>query len=126
MKYLITENQLKTLRKYMKSFINEGYDDNIPSGTANDPNAPWNKDYDSDGDEVSILDIVDNNGKLLVRAKYDSEMDEIYTEENTKDINIINSIENRLEELKDNGALDIILDNDRITYQELMDRSQES
>jgi hypothetical protein len=122
MKLVITENQLKTLRKYMKSFINEG---------DNDPNAPWNKDYDSDGDEVSILDIVDNNGKLLVRAKYDSEMDEIYTEDITKNINIINSIENRLEELKDNGTLSIILDvaaenNDRITYQELMDRSQES
>jgi hypothetical protein len=125
MKYLITENQLKTLRKYMKSFINEANMDSYIQGD-NDPNAPWNKDYDSDGDEVSILDIVDNNGKLLVRAKYDSNMDEIYTEENTKDINIINSIENRLEELKDNGVLDIILDNDRITYQELMDRSQES
>jgi hypothetical protein len=25
MKYLITENQLKTLRKYMKTFINEAY-----------------------------------------------------------------------------------------------------
>jgi hypothetical protein len=28
MKYIITENQLKTLRKYMKTFINEDVEDN--------------------------------------------------------------------------------------------------
>jgi hypothetical protein len=125
MKYLITEKQFKTLKKYIKSFINEYDMDRYIQGD-DDPNAPWNKDYESDDDDVSIIDIVDDNGNLLVRAKYYSERDEIDTEENTKDINIINSIENRLKELKDNGALDIILDNDEITYDVLMDKSDES
>jgi hypothetical protein len=126
MKYLITEKQLKTLRKYMKTFVNEESSMDSYIQGDNDPNAPWNKDYESGDDEVSILDITDNSGKLLVRAKYDPNMDEVYTENKTNNINVINSIEDRLEELRKSGALSIILDDDRITYDELMDREQEN
>jgi hypothetical protein len=56
MKYIINESQLKMIRKYMKTFINEA---NIPDSYIqgdNDPNAPWNK-GGSSGDETFTLNI---------------------------------------------------------------------
>jgi hypothetical protein len=125
MKYLITEKQLKTLRKYMKSFINEGYDDNLPLGAAKDPRNPENKSYGL-SDEDTIYTITDNNGKVLVTASYSEVTDEIHLEDIYNE-NVSDEIINRLRELQNNGALSIVFsDSDTITYQELMDRSSES
>jgi hypothetical protein len=125
MKYLITEKQLKTLRKYMKSFINEGYDDNLPLGAAQDPRNPENQSYGL-SDEDTIYTITDNRGKTLVTASYSEVTDEIHLED-IYNRNVSDEILDRLQELQDNGALSIVFsDSDTITYDELMDRSDES
>lgn len=125
MKYIITESQLKTLRKYMKTFINEGYDDNLPLGAAQDPRNPENQSYGL-SDEDTIYTITDNRGKTLVTASYSEVTDEIHLED-IYNKNVSNQILDRLRELQDNGALSIVFsDSDTITYDELMDRTQEN
>jgi hypothetical protein len=125
MKYIITESQLKTLRKYMKTFINEGYDDNLPLGAAQDPRNPENQSYGL-SDEDTIYTITDNRGKTLVTASYSEVTDEIHLED-VYNKNVSNQILDRLRELQDNGALSIVFsDSDTITYDELMDRTQEN
>jgi hypothetical protein len=117
MKYLITEKQLKTLRKYMKNFINENDMDSYIQGD-NDPNAPWNKSYEySDDDNVSIVTVI-HNGRKIAKITIDFDNDEFYVDTNNQ--NIEDDIETKLQELKDAGMLDSIADNDTITYQELM------
>jgi hypothetical protein len=109
----------------MKSFINEGYDDNLPLGAAKDPRNPENKSYGL-SDEDTIYTITDNNGKVLVTASYSEVTDEIHLEDIYNE-NVSDEIINRLRELQNNGALSIVFsDSDTITYQELMDRSSES
>jgi len=61
MKYIINESQLKMIRKYMKTFINEAeIPDSYIQGD-NDPNAPWNQSDDDEdgeyGDKVKSLSI---------------------------------------------------------------------
>jgi hypothetical protein len=124
MKYLITEKQLKTLRKYMKSFVNENSMDSYIQGD-NDPRNPANKDYGL-SDEDTIYTITDNRGKTLVTASFSEITDEIHLED-IYNRNVSDEILDRLQELQDNGVLDIVFKNsDTITYGDLMDRSQES
>ena len=117
MKYLITEKQLKKIRNYMKNFINENDMDSYIQGD-NDPNAPWNKDYDSTEDDNMSVVIVTFNGKKIAKIEIDLENSDFYI--NTNNQNIENNIENKLQELKDAGMLDMITDNPTISYQELM------
>ena len=113
MKYLITEIQLKQNRKYMKNFIKENDMDSYIQGD-NDPNAPWNKDYDSTGEIIFVT----LNGKKIAKIEIDLENLDFYVNSNNQ--NIENDIENKLQELKDAGMLDMITDNPTISYQELM------
>ena len=124
MKYLITEKQLKTLRKYMKTFINEYSMDDYIQGT-NDPRNPENQSYGL-SDEDTIYTITDNRGKTLVTASYSEVTDEIHLED-IYNKNVSDEILDRLRELQDNGALSIVFsDSDTITYDELMDKSDEN
>ena len=125
MKYLITEKQLKTLRKYMKTFVNEESSMDSYIQGDNDPNAPWNKSYGL-SDEDTIYTITDNRGKTLVTASYSEVTDEIHLED-VYNKNVSDEILDRLQELKDNGALSIVFsDSDTITYDELMNREDEN
>jgi len=118
MKYLITENQLKTLRKYMKTFINEA---NIPDSyiTGNQGNqyAPWDQ-----TDEPSQELIVRLNGKnIAILQINDGEVEPSFhknLEQTIKD-----DINNKIMELYDNNRLDELsnYDDDIIDYKELMD-----
>lgn len=109
----------------MKTFINEGYDDNLPLGAAQDPRNPENQSYGL-SDEDTIYTITDNRGKTLVTASYSEVTDEIHLED-VYNKNVSNQILDRLRELQDNGALSIVFsDSDTITYDELMDRTQEN
>ena len=128
MKYLITEKQLKTLRKYMKSFINEESSMDRYIQGDDDPNAPWNKSYEpSEDDNIRIVTIT-YNGKEVATATIDFNDSEIYTEFHTNNPDMNNSIEDRLDELKAGGmgVVDIKLDGDTITYDELMSRKDEN
>jgi hypothetical protein len=117
MKYLITEKQLKTLKKYMKSFINENDMDSYIQGD-NDPRNPANKSYEySEDDNISIVNVT-HNGRKIAKITIDFDNNEFYI--NTNNQNIENDIETKLQELKDAGMLDSIADNDTIAYQELM------
>jgi hypothetical protein len=113
MKYLITENQLKTLRKYMKNFINEDSMDSYIQGD-NDPRNPANKDYDSAGEIVFVT----LNGKKIAEIEIDLENNDFYISTNNQ--NIENNIENKLQELKDAGILDSITNNPTISYKQLI------
>jgi len=118
MKYLITENQLKTLRKYMKTFINEA---NIPDSyiTGNQGNqyAPWDQ-----TDEPSQELIVRLNGKNIAILQINDGAIQTRFAKNL-DQNIINDIDNKIMELYDNNMLDELsnYDDDIIDYKELMD-----
>jgi hypothetical protein len=113
MKYIITEKQLRILRKYMKSFVNEDSMDSYIQGD-NDPRNPANKDYDSSGEIVFVT----LNGKKIAKLEIDLDNNDFYISTNNQ--NIENNIENKLQELKDAGMLDSIADNPTISYQELM------
>ena len=124
MKYLITEKQLKTLRKYMKTFVNEGYDDNLPLGAAQDPRNPENKSYGLSEDDT-IIRVTDNRGKTLVTVSYSEITDEIHLED-IYNRNVSDEILDRLQELKDNGVLWDLISGDSITYDDLMNREDEN
>jgi hypothetical protein len=133
MKLIITETQLKKLRKYMKTFINENYDDNIPSGTERDPNAPWNKDknydpfsYDQDGDDNKLIFDVYIDKKIVAKVSVDFDLDEVLIKGNRNAVdengeNIYNNIENKIYELKDEGVLSDLIENDVVDYYELIE-----
>jgi hypothetical protein len=127
MKYLITEKQLKTLRKYMKSFINEYSMDDYIQGIGNPKNPIYQSDELSEDDNIRIVTIT-YNGKKIAKATIDYDANEIYTDFDTNNRDMNNSIEDRLDELKAGGmgVVDIKLDGDTITYDELMDRSDEN
>lgn len=121
MKFIITEKQLKTLRKYMKSFINENDMDRYIQGD-DDPNAPWNKDYAyNEDDNISIVNVT-YNGRKIAKITIDFDNDEVYTDFYTNNKNINDSIDDKLDELKAEGmgVLEILADNDTVTYQDLM------
>jgi hypothetical protein len=85
MKYIINESQLKMIRKYMKTFINES---DIPDWYIQgdrDPNAPWNKsdepdeddDYDKPVEKEIEITITDkHNGKPLMLVQIAAEGNE--------------------------------------------------
>jgi hypothetical protein len=114
MKYLITENQLKTLRKYMKNFINEEMSDD--DYERRQERGDMQTDPDED-DNMSVVTVI-HNGKKIAKIEIDLENSDFYI--NTNNQNIENNIENKLQELKDAGMLDMITDNPTISYQELM------
>jgi hypothetical protein len=121
MKYLITEKQLKQIRKYMKNFIKENDMDSYIQGD-NDPNAPWNKSYGfNEDDDIRIVNVT-YNGKKIAKITIDFDNNEVYTDFYTNNQSINNSIDDKLDELKAEGmgVLEILADNDTITYQELM------
>lgn len=122
MKYLITEKQLKTLRKYMKKFLNEDSSMDSYIQGDNDPNAPWNKSYgSSEDDNVSIV-MVTYNGRKVAKVTIDFDNNEVYTDFYTNNRDMNNSIEDKLDELKAGGmgVLEILADDDTVTYQDLM------
>ena len=113
MKYLITEKQLKTLRKYMKTFINEA---NVPDWQSQgdlDPKAPWNQ-----SDEPSEEVIVTLNGKKIAILQINN--DEVEPRFYTNNETVKDNINNKLKELYDNGMLDEISNDDTIEYKDLM------
>lgn len=118
MKYLITEKQLKTLRKYMKNFINEESSMDSYIQGDNDPRNPANKDYGYDEDDNMSVVTVIHNGKKIANIEIDLDNNDFYI--NTNNQNIENNIENKLQELKDAGMLDSIANNPTISYQKLM------
>lgn len=125
MKYLITEKQLKTLRKYMKTFVNEESSMDSYIQGDNDPRNPANQSYGL-SDEDTIYTITDNRGKTLVTASYSEVSDEIHLED-VYNKNVSDEILDRLRELQDNGALSIVFSgSDTITYDELMNREDEN
>lgn len=118
MKYLITEKQLKTLRKYMKTFINEA---NVPDSYIQgdfDPKAPWNQsDEPSEEKKFSIT----YNNKIIADVEIDKSGDfEVYFSTDFSDEDIETEIEDKLVELNDNGMLDEISNDDTIEYEDLM------
>jgi hypothetical protein len=85
MKYIINESQLKMVRKYMKTFINEA---DVPDWYIQgdrDPKAPWNKsdepdeddDYDKPVEKEIEITITDkHNGKPLMLVQIVAEGNE--------------------------------------------------
>jgi hypothetical protein len=113
MKYLITETQLKTLRKYMKTFINES---DVPDWYIQgdrDPNAPWNQ-----SDEPSEEVIVTFNGKEIAIIQIDNNQFDINFYINNETIK--DNINNKLDELYNDGMLDSLSDDTTIEYKDLM------
>ena len=85
MKYIINESQLKMIRKYMKTFINES---DIPDWYIQgdrDPNAPWNQNDEPDEDdeyykpverEIEITITDKHSGKPLMLVQIAAESNE--------------------------------------------------
>ena len=81
MKYIINESQLKMIRKYMKTFINEA---DVPDWYIQgdrDPNAPWNKSDEPDedgeyGDKVKSLSIFYMSRENMLSKKNNPKLNE--------------------------------------------------
>lgn len=78
MKYIINESQLKMIRKYMKTFINEAeIPDSYIQGD-NDPNAPWNQsdEDDEDDEKAKSLTIYYMSRENMLSIKNNPKLDE--------------------------------------------------
>lgn len=80
MKYIINESQLKMIRKYMKTFINEA---DVPDWYIQgdrDPNAPWNQSDDDEdgeyGDKVKSLSIFYMSRENMLSKKNNPKLNE--------------------------------------------------
>lgn len=80
MKYIINESQLKMIRKYMKTFINEA---DVPDWYIQgdrDPNAPWNQSDDDEdgeyGDKVKSLSIFYMSRENMLAMKNNPKLNE--------------------------------------------------
>jgi|LakMenE18May11ns_1017448.scaffolds.fasta_scaffold8923017_1 hypothetical protein len=115
MKYLITEKQLKTLRKYMKTFVNEANMDSYIQGD-NDPKAPWNRDEPSEEKKFSIT----YNNETIAEVEIDEYDYNVSFSTDFSDEDIETEIEDKLVELNDKNMLDELSNDNTIEYEDLM------
>jgi hypothetical protein len=110
MKYLITEKQLKTLRKYMKTFINEdSYNQDEPS-----------LDQDETFEEKKDFSIT-NGGKIIADVEFVKfgGFEVYFSRDFNADEDIKDGIEDKLLEIYDENKL-VNLYNKKIEYKNLM------